>query len=70
LPITSLPAYPLKYHPEKEELEKRLIERGKKWTSFDGIHHMRYDGTAFAYNEREPRVTVCFFSLTRSYCAH
>nr|VWO96862.1 MSP1 protein-like protein [Ganoderma boninense] len=44
--INSLEAYPIKYHPDPEGLKTELLERGKKWASLKGIHHMHYDGTA------------------------
>jgi len=44
--VTSLVAYPLSYHPECNELEKRLIERGQRWARIaGGLHHMEYRGT-------------------------
>ena len=44
--INSLEAYPIQYHPNPEQLKARLLERGRKWVSFKGIHHMHYSGTA------------------------
>ncbi|KAI0672088.1 P-loop containing nucleoside triphosphate hydrolase protein [Trametes maxima] len=46
VPINSLDVYPIKYHPEAGRIEMSLIERGKKWMSLRGIHHMQYDGPA------------------------
>ena len=41
--ISTLPVYPLEYHPQLDELKSFLIERGRKWVSLQGgIHHMRY----------------------------
>ncbi len=44
--INSLEAYPIKYHSDPEGLKTMLLERGRKWASLKGIHHMHYDGTA------------------------
>ena len=44
--IDSLEAFPIQYHHDPEGLKADLIERGKKWASMRGIHHMQYDGTA------------------------
>ncbi|KAF8530383.1 P-loop containing nucleoside triphosphate hydrolase protein [Hysterangium stoloniferum] len=44
--ITSLDAYPIKFHPQEAELRERLLERGRKWAGIAvGIHHMSYHGT-------------------------
>ena len=44
--ICSLDVYPLAFHPQAELLQQALTERGKKWVSLRGIHHMQYDGSA------------------------
>lgn len=44
--INTLEAYPIKYHANETELRKQLLERGRKWTSLRGVHHMQYKGTA------------------------
>ena len=44
--INSLDAYPIEYHANPGTLELALIERGKKWLSLRGIHHMQYTGAA------------------------
>lgn len=54
--ITSLAAFPLKFHPEAEELTARLVERGKKWASLKDCHHMRYDGVAYTGAARGGKV--------------
>jgi hypothetical protein len=43
--ITSLDAFPIEYHPDRE-LGRALIERGRKWLSLVGIHHKEYNGVA------------------------
>ncbi|KAI0819855.1 P-loop containing nucleoside triphosphate hydrolase protein [Trametes gibbosa] len=44
--INTLAAYPLKYSHDPEGLAKTLLERGRKWASLKGIHHLHYQGTA------------------------
>ncbi|OBZ76351.1 ATPase family AAA domain-containing protein 3B [Grifola frondosa] len=44
--ISSLDAYPIKYHPCEEQMKASLIARGRKWISLKGIHHMHYNGTS------------------------
>lgn len=56
-PLIDLVAKPLNYHPDKESIIERMIQRGKKYTSFHGIHHREYDGTAEALAANR-RVTI------------
>ncbi|KAI0658105.1 P-loop containing nucleoside triphosphate hydrolase protein [Cubamyces menziesii] len=44
--INTLPAYPVQYHRDCGALKEMLMERGKKWASLKGIHHVHYEGTA------------------------
>jgi len=44
--ISSLDAFPIKYHPAAEELKKSLIKRGSKWLGLTDIHHKQYKGLA------------------------
>ncbi len=49
--IQSLDIYPVKFfndeHGMKEDgLRKMAMERGKKWFSYFGIHHVQYEGVA------------------------
>jgi hypothetical protein len=44
--IDSLDAYPIKFHPNEEELRKSILKRGTKWVSLIGVHHKQYDGIA------------------------
>ncbi|KAI0329767.1 P-loop containing nucleoside triphosphate hydrolase protein [Cubamyces sp. BRFM 1775] len=46
--INTLAAYPLQYHRAPDTLKKTLIERGREWASFEGVHHVHYRGTARA----------------------
>lgn len=48
-PITSLQAYPLEFHPEKEQLIRRLVLRGKLFERFAGYHYKAYRGVALGY---------------------
>jgi hypothetical protein len=56
--INSLSVYPLAFHPQKDQLVGRLIERGVKWARLDGCHHMRYDGVAYQLSQLRVRVSV------------
>ena len=44
--ISSLDAYPVKYHHDEEGLKETVLKRGKKWRDLMGIHHKEYDGVA------------------------
>ncbi|KAL1948292.1 hypothetical protein VTO73DRAFT_12367 [Trametes versicolor] len=44
--INTLAAFPLKYSRDPEGLKEMLLERGRKWASLKGIHHVHYQGTA------------------------
>ncbi|TFK80871.1 P-loop containing nucleoside triphosphate hydrolase protein [Polyporus arcularius HHB13444] len=44
--INTLEAYPIEYHANPEAMKSLLLERGRKWASFKGIHHVHYEGTA------------------------
>ena len=46
VPINSLDAYPIKYHPTPDELHKVLLDRGRRWAALCEVHHMHYKGTA------------------------
>lgn len=48
-PITSLQAYPLDFHPDKEQLIARLVLRGKLFEQFAGYHYQAYKGVALGY---------------------
>lgn len=45
--ITSLNCYPIQYHPESEQLQQKLIERGKKFVSLRGMNYRFHKGMAF-----------------------
>lgn len=46
VPINSLDAYPIKYHPTPDELRKVLLDRGRRWAALCEVRHMHYKGTA------------------------
>ena len=48
--IKNLPSFPLVYHPNQEKVKAKLLQRGKKWLSLQGMHHMHYSGNAYYYN--------------------
>ncbi|CAN9372751.1 unnamed protein product [Alternaria alternata] len=47
--ITSLPAYPVRFHKnhDKANLRQQLIERGRKWKSMVDVSHLSYEGIAW-----------------------
>lgn len=40
--ISSLPIFPLLYHPNKEAIREELLATGRKFESMKGTHYMRY----------------------------
>lgn len=51
--ISSLPCYPLKYHKEADRLRERLIERGKKFVSLQGMNYRYHQGMAYTKRKRQ-----------------
>jgi hypothetical protein len=47
--ITSLEAYPLNFHPDKQRLIQRLVLRGKLFERLAGYHYKAYRGVALGY---------------------
>ncbi|TDZ48411.1 26S proteasome regulatory subunit 4 [Colletotrichum trifolii] len=45
--ITSLDAYPLDYHKNKQSVKANLIERGKKFVRLGGVHYRSHEGMAY-----------------------
>jgi hypothetical protein len=45
--ITSLSAYPLKYHKDPEGIKKQLIERGMKFVALQGMNYRLQKGIAY-----------------------
>ncbi|KAK3169312.1 hypothetical protein OEA41_008695 [Lepraria neglecta] len=56
-PISSLNCFPLRFHPDPAKLEKKLIERGKKFTDLAGEKNRVHEGIAF-YKKRLDIVKV------------
>lgn len=48
-PITALPVSPLKFHKNKDAIQKRLIAQGKVWEEHKGYHFKQYEGVAVGY---------------------
>jgi hypothetical protein len=48
--VTSLPAYPLEFHPDKEKILDDLRERGRKYSTFTGVQFKSYRGRDVASN--------------------
>lgn len=44
MPIADLSALPMRHHPQKEAVQKILIERGKKFEKLSGYAYKAYDG--------------------------
>jgi len=52
--ISSLDAFPLEYHPNKNEMKAHLVECGRKFVSLMGVHHRQYRGDAFYMRKGKP----------------
>ena len=48
--IVDLSAYPIDWHPAKEEVKKQLIARGRHWEQHAGMHFRNYKGIALDYS--------------------
>lgn len=46
--ITKLEAYPFKYCENRDALQSRLMERGRKYEAYRGFHFVAYKGTAIS----------------------
>ncbi|KAH6664637.1 hypothetical protein B0J14DRAFT_493413 [Halenospora varia] len=58
-PISSLEAFPLHCHSEKEAITEKLVECGRKFCSLTGIQHRQYSGRAFQMKKGKPvRITI------------
>ncbi|KAL3293147.1 AAA family ATPase [Colletotrichum asianum] len=55
--ITSLKAYPLDYHKDKETVVTTLIERGKKFVKLGGVHYQSHEGLAY-YKKKKSVIKV------------
>lgn len=58
--IADLPTYPAKFHPYKEEVEKAVMARGRKFRSLSGVHYKAYSGM-ITYHEGPDKIerNVC-----------
>ena len=48
--IASLPAFPFEYHPDKEKMTERLLDRGTKAEALAGSHYKAYNGIGWRRN--------------------
>ena len=44
--LQDLPAFPLQYHPEQQDIRQRLAVRGSKFVQLHGHHYRQYSGLA------------------------
>ena len=51
--IVNLAAFPLAYHPRRGEMRAGLVERGRRFVSLLGVHHLQYYGNAFLMEKGE-----------------
>ncbi|KAG4269058.1 hypothetical protein FPRO04_12290 [Fusarium proliferatum] len=49
--IDFLPAYPLRYHHNYDEIFRELVENGRRFISLHGSHHLQYRGFAFSFDD-------------------
>ncbi|KAH7230146.1 P-loop containing nucleoside triphosphate hydrolase protein [Fusarium redolens] len=49
--IDFLPAYPLRYHHNYDEIFRELVENGHRFISLHGSHHLQYRGFAFFFDD-------------------
>lgn len=49
--IDFLPAYPLRYHHNYDEIFRELVENGRRFISLHGSHHLQYRGFAFFFDD-------------------
>ncbi|KAI9659890.1 MAG: hypothetical protein M1821_001242 [Bathelium mastoideum] len=54
--ISELPLYPVRFHPEKEELLQKMEERGKKFLACSG--HKSYEGMTLGMSRDESREEI------------
>ncbi|KAI1447717.1 hypothetical protein F5Y02DRAFT_352685 [Annulohypoxylon stygium] len=51
--ITSLEAYPIRFHPQYEEVSDMLLQRGRKFIEMTQISHMIYEGLTVGEDKEE-----------------
>jgi hypothetical protein len=52
--INTLPAFPLKYHPDEKQVKSHLVKCGRKFVSLIGTYHCHCQGEAFFMHEGDP----------------
>jgi hypothetical protein len=50
--ILGLKAFPLSFHPHKDQVEELLINRGKKFEELAGSHYKEYNGFAVTWDKQ------------------
>ena len=45
-PIYELPAVPLRYHPDQEDIRNRIVQRGRKYVSYTSATLLEFSGVA------------------------
>jgi len=51
--IANLAAFPLAYHPRRSEMRTSLVNRGRRFVSLLGVHHLQYYGNGFFMEKGE-----------------
>ncbi len=51
IPISSLDAFPLEYHPQQEIVSAELLKRGKLFENYHGYHYKAYKDFAIGKNK-------------------
>ena len=59
VPITSLPHYPLDFHPDVNSLKSRLANRGKNVLDYQGLEYREYTGTGLDDRCKKYNVSWC-----------
>lgn len=49
--ITTLPSYPLRFHPKAEEIKAKCIARGRRFQELAGVHCKDYKGTGVEFTK-------------------
>ncbi|XDG07175.1 hypothetical protein ABKA04_006790 [Annulohypoxylon sp. FPYF3050] len=59
--ITSLEAYPIRFHPQYEQVSDMLLQRGRKFIEMTQISHMIYEGLTVGEDkeeEKDPKLAI------------
>ncbi|KAJ2992830.1 hypothetical protein NUW58_g2038 [Xylaria curta] len=57
-PIVELECFPLSYHPEKEGIKEKLIDRGRRFEMLAGYHYKAYRGPAIETTRQGPSMVT------------